>query len=597
LINDLRVTDVVRELSVSGNYKSYNSLDKSVLIEDKNYNKLIDLKLVSDYTTYVGSGDSTKVAEFLLIDYKDGIELFDDLYFFDKNNDYSSQVRDYDLKYGVDYLVEECQLLPELEKEVEYCQNVTKTDWILFNSLSELPHKNIKIGLFTDTTLGDKVEWVSIIQGFDVLVWAAWDVTSGTKFEFAPDATASYNSLVKIDDTHYLNAYEPANAVVLIVNQTDWTITKGTIFNVANDGIYNSLVQIDSTHYLHLYQGDASDGYAVVLIVNQTDWTITKGTPIIFSDIGTHFSLAKINSTHYLCTFADNQDRSGIILIVDIDDWTITNTSIVEFDANPFVEGSLMKIDDNHYLSTYAGLDNDGYAVIIAVTGTTITNGTPIEHDTGYGRYNSLGQIDSTHFINAYFGTDGDGYARIFTVNTEDDTVSAGTAYEFDDYYGGYHSLVQIDSTHYLNAYRGTSGFNGQSIVLIVNQTDWTITNGTAHEFDTSAGKYNSLVQIDSTHYLNAYAGLDDDGYAIVLIVEIPSPPADTCTCPGINQNHIVNLTHYCNLTSCNLGTGKLSFIDIGFANCNGTINTTDLGDPGNGGTLYIQSDCEIIIN
>ena len=179
LIDSLRTVDTFREKSKIDTYKSYDSKEKNLLIEDKDFKKLVELKLTSPYTTYVGSGESVKVAEFLLIDYKEGVDIFDGINFYDKNNDYDTQDRIYTLKYGVDYVEEECQFLPDLEKEVEYCQNVTKTNWIEFSSVSELPNRNIKIGLFTDTTLGDKVEWIPNIKGFDILEWADWDVTAG----------------------------------------------------------------------------------------------------------------------------------------------------------------------------------------------------------------------------------------------------------------------------------------------------------------------------------------------------------------------------------------------------------------------------------
>jgi len=59
--------------------------------KDKDYKPLLELKLTSPYTTYVSAGESVKVAEFLLVDYKEGINIFDEINFFDKNNDYDTQ--------------------------------------------------------------------------------------------------------------------------------------------------------------------------------------------------------------------------------------------------------------------------------------------------------------------------------------------------------------------------------------------------------------------------------------------------------------------------------------------------------------------------
>ncbi|MCD6435542.1 MAG: hypothetical protein J7L15_04070, partial [Clostridiales bacterium] len=140
------------------------------------------------------------------------------------------------------------------------------------------------------------------------------------------------------------------------------------------------------------------------------------------------------------------------------------------------------------------------------------TSGTKHEFDTVYGQDNSLSQIDSTHYLNAYSGADNDGYAVVLTVNQTDWTITSGTKHEFDIADGPYNSLSQIDSTHYLNAY-----FGGYAVVLTVNQTDWTITSGTKHQFGITQG--NSLSQIDSTHYLNAYTDASFEGSAVVLTV------------------------------------------------------------------------------
>lgn len=84
----------------------------------------------------------------------------------------------------------------------------------------------------------------------------------------------------------------------------------------------------------------------------------------------------------------------------------------------------------------------------------------------------------------------------------------------------------------------------------------------------------------------------------LLPLAEVPIP-TDSCTCPGLNEDWVVQLHDYCNLTDCNLGTGTLSFNSTGAAYCKGEINTTDLGDPGvTGGSdaiLWIVNETCII--
>jgi len=73
---------------------------------------------------------------------------------------------------------------------------------------------------------------------------------------------------------------------------------------------------------------------------------------------------------------------------------------------------------------------------------------------------------------------------------------------------------------------------------------------------------------------------------------------ANTCSCPGLNQNWQIDLADNCMISSdCDLGTGNLSFTGEGDCYCNATINASNLTPPPNSsGTLWILSNCRINI-
>ena len=79
-------------------------------------------------------------------------------------------------------------------------------------------------------------------------------------------------------------------------------------------------------------------------------------------------------------------------------------------------------------------------------------------------------------------------------------------------------ALIQIDSTHYLCAYAGIFQ-RGMAVVLSVNPADWSISKGTPFEYDNPTGSSAALIQIDTSHYLCTYRGFEDDGWAVVLSV------------------------------------------------------------------------------
>jgi len=203
--------------------------------------------------------------------------------------------------------------------------------------------------------------------------------------------------------------------------------------------------------------------------------------------------------------------------------WTLSkmDSSEIEFDPKKCVSPALWQIDGTHYICAYQGDGDDGWAVVLTVnTGNwTITKQTPFEFDAQKGKTPALCQIDAMHYLCAYTGDGDDGWAVVLTVNTGDWTIAKQTPFEFDPQKGKTPALCQIDPTHYLCAYTG-DGDDGWAVVLTVNTGNWTISYAQAVEFDQNKGLESALEKIDDTHYLCAYRGPDDDGWAVVLEVD-----------------------------------------------------------------------------
>ena len=144
-----------------------------------------------------------------------------------------------------------------------------------------------------------------------------------------------------------------------------------------------------------------------------------------------------------------------------------------------------------------------------------------LEFDTAQGMEPALCQIDTNHYLCAYRGDQEDGWAVVLTVNADTWSVSKGSAFEYDNVKGIGPSLAQIDQTHYLCTYQG-DGDDGWASILKVNTGSWTITTEYNIEFEHSTVLFPALAQIDQTHFLCAYTGPGDDGWAVVLSVAEP---------------------------------------------------------------------------
>ena len=92
-------------------------------------------------------------------------------------------------------------------------------------------------------------------------------------------------------------------------------------------------------------------------------------------------------------------------------------------------------------------------------------------------------------------------------------------------------------------------------------------------------------------NYLFASSGVDGCFYGISLVA------TDTCTCPEINTNWEINMVDSCNIVStCDLGTGNITFINTGTTTFNAAISCKNLEYPTADQTLNIGSNAIVWI-
>lgn len=334
-------------------------------------------------------------------------------------------------------------------------------------------------------------------------------------------------ALTQMSGTKYLCAYRSNHddgwARILTVNPVDWSVSVGSFFEYdTKQGITPDLAKIDDTHVLCAYQGDRGDGWSHVLY-ETAPGELTDGPPEEFDTADcVHPALSEIDSSHFLCAYFNNTSSiRTLVLTVDPGSWSINKGQTSEFACDLVCNPDLVKIDDTHHLCAYRGSNLRHWAVVLTVdTGTwTVSMETPFEVAPSLYAYEpALAKIDDTHYLYAISSNIGQGCVAVLTVHTSDWTITKDTAYDYYQFSdaAGSLDLCQIDGTSFLCAYEGGGG-NGMTTVLTVNTSDWSISNGAPFAFETVACSEPVLCQIDNSHYLCAYAGLDNVGYAGVL--------------------------------------------------------------------------------
>ena len=295
-----------------------------------------------------------------------------------------------------------------------------------------------------------------------------------------------------------------------------------------------AISQIDSSHYLVAYSGTGSllTGWSQVLQINKSNWVISTSSAI-FKFAGTDsgsWTISKIDLGHYLVVFYDNDQNEGWsqVLNVNTSTWAIsTSSASFKFSQeDEFTYPSLSQIDSSHYLVAYGGFAGHGWSTVLNVNPSTwaiSTSSASFEFNQSYGYYPDISQIDSTHYLVAYLGNGNYGWSTVLYVNPSTWAISTSSAsFKFDPSMGYYPDISQIDSSHYLVAYQGAS-YSGWSTVLNVNTSTWAMsTSSSAFNLEPSGGDFSDpkISQIDSSHYLLAYSlGNGYFGWSTVLNV------------------------------------------------------------------------------
>ncbi|MHC4533138.1 MAG: PilW family protein [Planctomycetota bacterium] len=243
------------------------------------------------------------------------------------------------------------------------------------------------------------------------------------------------NMITQGNDHYFLCAYAASyevRAVVLKARITDFMMALSVLGAGASfAGAFAptpALAKIDDTHYLCVYQGQNGGvhGGAVVLTVNNpVDGNINVGTHFDFlGESAGRLELAQIDDTHYLCTYETSNDGRATVLTVNPADWTVTKNPGPDFLVAQLRTSTsqLCQVDSTNFLFVYPELASTGAAVLLTVnTGDwSISKGTPCTFDPTDCLTPTICQIDTDHYLCAYRGVDADGFAGVLELGTGD---------------------------------------------------------------------------------------------------------------------------------------------------------------------------------
>lgn len=233
-----------------------------------------------------------------------------------------------------------------------------------------------------------------------------------------------------------------------------------------------------------------------------------------------------------------------------------------------------------------------------------VTNSAITEFDAFSNDYNSSVKVDATHYLNFWTEkTDGHGLAQVFSVNLTTKVVTpVGTPLVFyNTAQVGHNSCGKVDSTHFINFWAGSGG-HGFVQVFNVNLSTFAVTAlSSPLTFDSNIDAFNSCSFVDSTHFLNFWTGAATGTGQTQVFAINPSTFAVTAVgspltfdaSSGVSYNSCGNIDgqHYINFWQTNPLAGEVQVFNVNLS----TYAVTALSSPLNFDTKAVSNSCAFV--
>jgi len=302
----------------------------------------------------------------------------------------------------------------------------------------------------------------------------------------------------------------------------NYDITKiATLKHDNYNGSYNSLFKIDATHYFLAYSGKDQDGYVKVFSIDE-DYAITQVSVLEHDTSNAAFcSAALLDASHVVLSYSQSSNYfiktfsiDGSYNITQINDFYSTNTR---------KSASVAKIDSTHFAIAYTDFNNKGRVATYSVNGSyVIAEIQNIEHDANKGEDNCIVLYDPTHLMLMYrSSTTPAGKLKIFAIGDDYKltTVETFTNYVMHTSSNLSTSMVKVDATRCAVSFSGADSDGYISVVSVDDQ--YNVSEVMSLEFDESYCMFSSLIKLSGNYFVVAYESDLQDGTVKTILIRV----------------------------------------------------------------------------
>lgn len=277
---------------------------------------------------------------------------------------------------------------------------------------------------------------------------------------------------------------------------------------------YISSTVLSATQILVAYSGTSGYLYAVILTISGA--TISVGTIYQVNSVSSTFmSSTTLSPTSALVSYVG---ASGYLwaVVLTISGTTISVGTLTEIHAYSSTYTSVVTLSSTSVFLAYncSGLE----AVVLTISGSTINVGTITSLGSLTGcNYVSIAMLSPTTLVVSCEGTSSTYmYSIVVNVNTNNNTLTAGTFTQITAVATPYVSSIVLSSTQVLINYPSTSSYL-YSVILTI--TGLSISIGTPVQINSMASSYISSVLLTPTSVAVFYNGTSGYLYGVVLAI------------------------------------------------------------------------------
>jgi len=397
-------------------------------------------------------------------------------------------------------------------------------------------------GEITGKTITKKIP-ISWLKQATFPIFTDVTITYGSESVYN-SASSQYSNICKLDSTHVAVCYtdngDSGHGYAVVGSLSGTVLSWGTpVKFVANGTSMTDIAALDSTHFVVIYRDAVGDGFARIGVTSGT--TISSyGTAVEYSSDGdvAYPAVTALDSTHFVVAYHDGTAGDGKARIGVTSGTTISSYgTAVDFnasEANTRIDVSTL--DSTHFVIIYyITADSNLYAKVGTTSGTTISSfGTESTVESGATDFSSVTALDSTHFVVSMgSSTSSDGFSKVGIVSGT--TISSyGSSAEFNTSYSVYCPSSALNESTFIVAYRDI-GNSSYGTAMIGEVSGTTITFGTEQVFNSSATYTQSVVGVDSTHFVISYDDAGNSNYGTGIVGSIPEETI-------LTRNHLVSI-------------------------------------------------------